>query len=88
MRSSPTRRSAQGSSSPARNEPAHTAESGSHGRDFQGRLADLRVPVQSDRCVRCGGELSFQTAIEVGHIFKLGTRYSIPLDATFLDEDG
>jgi prolyl-tRNA synthetase len=35
-----------------------------------------------------GGELGFQTAIEVGHIFKLGTRYSIPLEATFLDEDG
>src|SRR5262249_1885046 len=41
-----------------------------------------------DRCPRCGGALRFQTAIEVGHIFKLGTRYSIPLDATFLDEDG
>ena len=37
---------------------------------------------------RCGGELAFQTAIEVGHIFKLGTRYSVPLEATFLDEDG
>jgi len=58
------------------------------GRDFQARFADLRVPVETDRCVRCGGELSFQTAIEVGHIFKLGTRYSIPLEAMFLDEDG
>jgi prolyl-tRNA synthetase len=36
----------------------------------------------------CGGRLSFQTAIEVGHIFKLGTDYSAPLGATFLDEDG
>src|SRR5207237_8255791 len=36
----------------------------------------------------CGGALRFQTAIEVGHIFKLGTRYSIPLGASFLDEDG
>jgi prolyl-tRNA synthetase len=58
------------------------------GRDFQARFADLRVPVETDRCVRCGGELSFQTAIEVGHIFKLGTRYSVPLEAMFLDEDG
>ena len=39
-------------------------------------------------CPRCGGALRFQTAIEVGHIFKFGTRYSEPLDATFLDEDG
>ena len=36
----------------------------------------------------CGGALQFQTAIEVGHIFKFGTRYSEPLGATFLDEDG
>jgi prolyl-tRNA synthetase len=46
------------------------------------------VPAPGDRCAKCGGELSFQTAIELGHIFKLGTRYSVPLDATFLDEDG
>jgi prolyl-tRNA synthetase len=59
-----------------------------HGRDFEARFADLRVPVEGDRCVVCGGELSFQTAIEVGHIFKLGTRYSVPLGAMFLDEDG
>jgi len=39
-------------------------------------------------CPSCGGALEFRTAIEVGHIFKLGTRYSDPLGATFLDEDG
>jgi prolyl-tRNA synthetase len=58
------------------------------GRDYQARLADIRVPVSGDSCVRCGGELIFQTAIEVGHIFKLGTRYSVPLEARFLDDDG
>ena len=58
------------------------------GRDYTGRFADLRVSTEHDRCVRCGGELSFQTAIEIGHIFKLGTRYSVPLEASFLDEDG
>jgi prolyl-tRNA synthetase len=36
----------------------------------------------------CGGRLSVQPAIEVGHIFKLGTFHSKALDATFLDEDG
>ena len=50
-----------------------------HGRAFEARFADIRVPVEGDRCVTCGGELRFQTAIEVGHIFKLGTRYSMPL---------
>jgi prolyl-tRNA synthetase len=41
-----------------------------------------------DRCPNCGGALRFQTAIEVGHIFKLGTTYSEPLGARVLDEDG
>ncbi len=58
------------------------------GRDFAPRFADIRVPVEGDRCALCGGELEFRTAIEVGHIFKLGTKYSVPLLATFLDEDG
>jgi len=58
------------------------------GRDFTPRFADLRQSRQGDRCPNCGGALSFQTAIEVGHIFKFGTRYSEPLGATFLDEDG
>jgi prolyl-tRNA synthetase len=59
-----------------------------HGRDFEATIADIRVPREGDRCPKCGGELRFQVAIEVGHIFKLGTRYSEPIDATFLDEDG
>jgi prolyl-tRNA synthetase len=58
------------------------------GRDFEARCADIRTPREGDRCPRCGGALGFQTAIEVGHIFKLGTRYSEPLHATYLDEDG
>ena len=49
---------------------------------------DLRQPREGDRCPKCGGALRFQTAIEVGHIFKFGARYSEPLGATFLDEDG
>jgi prolyl-tRNA synthetase len=59
-----------------------------HGRDFKARFADLRVPKEGDRCPLCGGALHFQTAIEVGHIFKLGTKYSEPLGARVLDEDG
>jgi prolyl-tRNA synthetase len=48
----------------------------------------LREPKEGDRCPNCGGALSFQTAIEVGHIFNFGDKYSSSLDATFLDEDG
>jgi prolyl-tRNA synthetase len=58
------------------------------GRDYEAGFADLRVPVDGDRCIHDGGELRFETAIEIGHIFKLGTRFSVALDATFLDEDG
>jgi prolyl-tRNA synthetase len=58
------------------------------GRDYQPRFADLRASKDDDTCPVCGGRLRFQTAIEVGHIFKLDTRYSEPLGATFLDEDG
>ncbi|MGH3004049.1 MAG: proline--tRNA ligase [Gaiellaceae bacterium] len=57
------------------------------GRDFTARFADLRESAEGDTCPSCGGGLSFRTAIEVGHIFKLGTRYSEPLGATFVDED-
>ena len=59
-----------------------------HARDFEARFADLRRSREGDVCPNCGGRLEFQTAIEVGHIFKFGTKYSEPLGATFLDEDG
>jgi prolyl-tRNA synthetase len=58
------------------------------GRDYEARFGDLRQALESDACPKCGGALRFQTAIEVGHIFKLETRYTIPLGANFLDEDG
>ena len=59
-----------------------------HGRDFEARFADIRQSQEGDTCPRCGGRLAFQTAIEVGHIFKLGTNYSVPLGAMYLDETG
>src|SRR6187455_731627 len=58
------------------------------GRDYEPRFADLRQPKEGDACPVCGGELRFQTAIEVGHIFKLGTKYSAAFGAKYLDEDG
>jgi prolyl-tRNA synthetase len=58
------------------------------GRDYEPRFADLRASGETDTCPECGGALTFHTAIEVGHIFKLGTKYSEALDATFLDDDG
>jgi prolyl-tRNA synthetase len=58
------------------------------GRDFEARFANIREVREGDTCPQCGGALSLQTAIEVGHIFKLETQYSEPLGATYLDEDG
>jgi prolyl-tRNA synthetase len=58
------------------------------GRDFEARFVNLREVREGDTCPKCGGSLQLQSAIEVGHIFKLGTYYTEPLGATFLDEDG
>jgi len=59
------------------------------GRDFQAdQFADLRLVRPGDFCPRCKGELEFKRGIEVGHIFKLGTKYSKPLNAVYLDEKG
>jgi prolyl-tRNA synthetase len=58
------------------------------GRDYEPQFADLREPIEGDRCPECGGALTFETAIEVGHIFYFADKYSTPLGATFLDEDG
>jgi prolyl-tRNA synthetase len=58
------------------------------GRDYNPQFADIRQANEGDACVICGGKLLEQPAIELGHIFKLGTFYSVPFGATFLDEDG
>jgi prolyl-tRNA synthetase len=58
-------------------------------RDFKVDLfGDLRVIMPDDPCPRCGGSLEFRRGIEVGHIFKLGTKYSQAMRALFLDEQG
>ncbi|WP_028545698.1 proline--tRNA ligase [Paenibacillus taiwanensis] len=58
-------------------------------RDFTlERIGDYRNVREGDRCPRCEGELRFSKGIEVGHIFKLGTKYSETLAATFLDAAG
>jgi prolyl-tRNA synthetase len=59
------------------------------GRDFSVEtFADLRQAVAGDGCPRCAGKLESWRGIEVGHVFKLGTKYSAALGATVLDEKG
>jgi prolyl-tRNA synthetase len=58
------------------------------GRDYQPVFADIRQATEGDACPFCGGRLLVHPAIEVGHIFKLGTFHSDAFGATYLDEDG
>src|SRR5881392_1098160 len=58
------------------------------GRDFDCRFADLHTVTAGEACVQCGKPLVVEKAIEIGNIFKLGTKYSVALDATYLDESG
>jgi len=58
-------------------------------RDFKVvKFADLRNITESDPCPECGSKIGIAQGIEVGHIFKLGTKYSSALDCTYIDEDG
>ncbi len=59
------------------------------GRDFEIKeTGQIRNVKAGDRCVNCGGELKILRGIEVGHIFKLGTKYSDAMHAVFQDEHG
>ncbi len=58
-------------------------------RDFQvERFGDIRTITPQDTCPRCGAAIEFKRGIEVGHVFKLGTKYSRAMNAVFLDEQG
>ncbi|MBI4776718.1 MAG: proline--tRNA ligase [Deltaproteobacteria bacterium] len=59
------------------------------GRDYHvTAFADLRAAQRGDLCPRCDGTLQFHRGIEVGHVFKLGTKYSERMGASFLDAEG
>jgi prolyl-tRNA synthetase len=69
------------------NEPDKHIRGVAPGRDFEPEWADIRTVEAGDRDPS-GAEIRIEPAIEVGNIFKLGTRYSEPLGATYLDEAG
>jgi prolyl-tRNA synthetase len=58
------------------------------GRDYSGQVADIVAAEDGHPCVQCGAPLRTTRAVEVGNIFKLGTRYSEAFGANFLDTDG
>jgi prolyl-tRNA synthetase len=71
------------------NEPNHHVTGANTPRDFRvDRYEDLVALRDGDRCPVDGGELRVGRSIVVGHIYQLATRYSGPLKATFVDEDG
>ncbi|MFN3531163.1 MAG: proline--tRNA ligase [Candidatus Brocadia sp.] len=58
-------------------------------RDFTiDRIADVRYVTKGDRCPKCNHEIDISQGIEIGHVFKLGTKYSDALKAKFLDANG
>ncbi|MGU8967489.1 proline--tRNA ligase [Clostridium perfringens] len=59
-----------------------------YGRDFEGIVGDFRNVTIGEKCPECGKEITISRGTEVGHIFKLGTKYSESMGATFIDEDG
>ena len=56
--------------------------------DFEAEVIDVRTIVEGDACPKCGKSIETTQGIEVGHIFKLGTKYTESLDCTYLDENG
>jgi prolyl-tRNA synthetase len=69
------------------NEPDMHLRGVEPGRDFEPTWADVRTVEEGDTDAS-GARIRIEPAIEVGNIFKLGTRYSVPLGATYLDEHG
>jgi prolyl-tRNA synthetase len=58
-------------------------------RDFKiDRIADIRYVTKGDKCPKCNAEIDISQGIEIGHVFKLGTKYSDALKAKFLDTNG
>jgi prolyl-tRNA synthetase len=58
------------------------------GKHFSARYADIHRVQGGDACVKCGGSITVERVIEIGNTFQLGTRYSTPLRAVYLDEKG
>ncbi|MGL5087778.1 MAG: proline--tRNA ligase [Clostridium sp.] len=70
------------------NETGFHLENVNYGRDFEGKLGDYRNITEGEKCPSCGCEITIARGTEVGHIFKLGTKYSEAMKATFIDESG
>jgi len=71
------------------NESGYHLQNANYGRDFHADLVtDIVAAEEGSPCPQCGGAMTASRGVEVGHIFKLGTRYSEAMGCTFLDRDG
>ncbi len=70
------------------NETGYHLENVNYGRDFEGKVGDYRNITEGEKCPTCGGIITIARGTEVGHIFKLGTKYSEAMNAKFIDENG
>ncbi len=71
------------------NQEDHHIKNCNNERDFKiSEYADLKIVREGDICPRCKGGIKIARGIEVGHVFKLGVKYSKAMNATFLDSDG
>jgi prolyl-tRNA synthetase len=87
MKSTPISSCAPGpTGSPGRTRATRTCCTSTSAATRRCRYADLRVVTTSDSCPKCSGSLELPRGIEVGHVFKLGTKYSKAMNVTFLDE--
>ncbi len=70
------------------NEKEYHLKNVNFGRDFTGKVVDLANAAEGDKCPHCGKPMQMERGIEVGQIFKLGTKYSEPMQCCYLDEKG
>jgi prolyl-tRNA synthetase len=70
------------------NETGYHIRNVNYGRDFEGVIGDFRNVTEGDKCPICGEKVTIARGTEVGHIFKLGTKYSEAMNANFIDEEG
>ncbi|VIN80549.1 prolyl-tRNA ligase [Clostridioides difficile] len=70
------------------NKTEYHIKNANYGRDFEGVVGDFRNVQEGDKCIVCGKPLEIARGVEVGHIFKLGTKYSESMNANFIDRDG
>lgn len=70
------------------NKPHYHAKGIRPGKEFTAEWHDIHIAKEGDTCPKCSSDLRIERVIEIGNIFKLGTKYSSPLKALYLDEKG